>query len=111
MAVRLTLDVQGQGGGRILDVDGQGGVGDPENWTIFKDIRFIVPHRDFVKSSDSNSSLSINQKIPSCRRTIYKIHERYYFCLFCIFVSLHQYQFVFFLPIFFHQEIFQRVLD
>ena len=29
--VRLKLDVQGQGGGRILDVDRQGGVGGLEN--------------------------------------------------------------------------------
>ena len=36
-AVRLKLYVQGQGGDRILDVDGQGG-GTLENWTIFMDV-------------------------------------------------------------------------
>ena len=35
----LKLDVQGQEGGRIMDVDGQvgWGRGGPENWTIFMD--------------------------------------------------------------------------
>ena len=37
--VRLKLDVQGQGGERILDVDRRGGAGGGlENWTIFMDI-------------------------------------------------------------------------
>ena len=36
--VRLELDVQSQGGGRILDVDGQGGVGGLENSRIFMDV-------------------------------------------------------------------------
>ena len=35
--VHLKLDVQGEGGGRILDVGGQGG-GSLENWTIFMDV-------------------------------------------------------------------------
>ena len=30
----MKLDVQGQGRERILDVDGQGGMGSLENWTI-----------------------------------------------------------------------------
>ena len=34
---RLELDVQGQGSGRILDVDGQW-VWSLENWTIFMDV-------------------------------------------------------------------------
>ena len=33
----MKLDIQGQGGGRILDADGQWG-GDHENWTIFMDV-------------------------------------------------------------------------
>ena len=33
--VCLKLDVQGQGSGRILEVDGVGG---PKNWTIFLDV-------------------------------------------------------------------------
>ena len=32
----MELDVQGQGGGRILDVDGQGR-GGLENWPVFMD--------------------------------------------------------------------------
>ena len=36
--VRLKLDVQGQVGGRILDVDGQGRWGFFENWTILMDV-------------------------------------------------------------------------
>ena len=36
--VCLELEVQGQGDGRILDFDGQGGVGGLENWTIFMDV-------------------------------------------------------------------------
>ena len=35
--IRLKLDVQGEGGGRILGVGGQGG-GSLENWTIFMDV-------------------------------------------------------------------------
>ena len=35
--VCLKLDVQGQGGGRISDVDGQG-VRGLENWTLFLDV-------------------------------------------------------------------------
>ena len=38
--VRLKLDVHGQGGGRILDIDGQG-VGGLENWTIFMDVIYV----------------------------------------------------------------------
>ena len=34
----LKFDVQGQKGGRILNVDGQGGVEGLENWTIFMDV-------------------------------------------------------------------------
>ena len=36
--VRLKLDVQGQEGGRILNVDGKGGWAGLENWTIFMDV-------------------------------------------------------------------------
>ena len=36
--VRLKLDVQVQAGGRIVDVDGQGGVEGLENWTISMDV-------------------------------------------------------------------------
>ena len=35
--VPLKLDVQVQGGGRILDIDGQGG-GGSENWAILMDV-------------------------------------------------------------------------
>ena len=38
MWVRLKLVVQVQGGGRILDVDGQGGWGSHENWPYFMDV-------------------------------------------------------------------------
>ena len=34
----MKLDVQGQRGRRILDVDGQGGWGGLENWTILMDV-------------------------------------------------------------------------
>ena len=34
------MDVQGQGGGRILDVDGQGGCC-LENWTIFMEVMCV----------------------------------------------------------------------
>ena len=34
----MKLDVQGQGGGRISDVDGRRGVGGLENWTFFVDV-------------------------------------------------------------------------
>ena len=37
----MKLDVQGQGGGRILDVAGQGGVGSLENLPIFKDVIYL----------------------------------------------------------------------
>ena len=37
MGVPLKLEVQGEGGGKILDVDGQG-VRDLENWIIFMDV-------------------------------------------------------------------------
>ena len=41
--VRMKLDVQGQGGGRILDVARQGVVlGGLENWTIFIDVICIL---------------------------------------------------------------------
>ena len=40
--IRLKLDVQGEGGERISDVDGQG-VGDLENWTIFMDVIYASP--------------------------------------------------------------------
>ena len=40
-AVRLILDVQGQEGGRILDVYGQRGVEGLENWTIFLDVIYV----------------------------------------------------------------------
>ena len=43
MGVHLKLDVQDQGGGRILDVAGQGGVRGLENWTIFMDVIFLSP--------------------------------------------------------------------
>ena len=36
--VRLKLDVQGQEGGKILDVAGQVGWGVLENWTIFLNV-------------------------------------------------------------------------
>ena len=36
--VCLKLDVQSQEGGRILDVNGQGGVRGLENWTILMDV-------------------------------------------------------------------------
>ena len=36
--VRLKLDVQGQGSGRILDLDGRGGMGGLENCTDFMDV-------------------------------------------------------------------------
>ena len=36
--VRLKLDVQGQGVGSILDVNGQGGVRSLKNWIIFMDV-------------------------------------------------------------------------
>ena len=40
--VRLGLDVQDQGGKKILDVDGQGGgVGGLENWTILMDVTCV----------------------------------------------------------------------
>ena len=35
--VRLKLDVQGQGGAKILEADGQGD-GGVENWTIFIEV-------------------------------------------------------------------------
>ena len=38
----MKLDVQGQRGGRILDVDGQGGEEGLENWTIFMDIICVL---------------------------------------------------------------------
>ena len=38
--VRLKLDVQSQGGGRILDVDRQG-CGGLENWTILMDVIYV----------------------------------------------------------------------
>ena len=37
----MKLDVQGQGGGRILDVAGQGGVGSLEKSPIFKDVIYL----------------------------------------------------------------------
>ena len=40
--VRFKLNVEGQGGERILDVDGQGGVGGLENWTNFMDIICVL---------------------------------------------------------------------
>ena len=36
--VSLKLDVQGQGDGRIFDVNGQGGGRDLGNWAIFMEI-------------------------------------------------------------------------
>ena len=43
----LKLDVQGQGGGRILDVDRQEGWGGPENCTIFMDVIRVSSLRTF----------------------------------------------------------------
>ena len=41
----LKLDVKGQEGGRVLDVDEQGGrVGGLENWTIFMDVICVSSH-------------------------------------------------------------------
>ena len=48
MGVRLKLEVQDQGDGRILDVAGQGGGGGVrglENWTTFMDVRCLVSLR------------------------------------------------------------------
>ena len=42
------MDVQGQGGERILDVDGRGGVGGFENWIIFMDVIFVSTHTGFT---------------------------------------------------------------
>ena len=39
--VRLKLDVRGQGAGRSLDIHEEGGVGVPENLTIFIDVIFV----------------------------------------------------------------------
>ena len=39
--VRLKLDVQGQEGGRILNVDGKGGSAGLENWAIFVDVIWV----------------------------------------------------------------------
>ena len=41
------LDVQGQDGGRISDIDGQG-VGGLENWTIFMDVICVSSLTVFV---------------------------------------------------------------
>ena len=41
------LDVQGQDGGRISDIDGQG-VGGLENWTIFMDVIWVSSLTVFV---------------------------------------------------------------
>ena len=38
--IPLKLDIQGQGGGRILDVDGQEGEG-VENWIIFMEVIYV----------------------------------------------------------------------
>ena len=42
--VRLKLDVQGQGCGRIVDVNGQGG-GGFESWTIHGCHMYIIPNK------------------------------------------------------------------
>ena len=39
--VRLKLDVQGQGGGKNLDVDGHG-VRGLKNWTVFVDVICVL---------------------------------------------------------------------
>ena len=43
----MKLDVQGQGGGRILDVAIQGGWG-LENWTILMDVIFVSSFTCFL---------------------------------------------------------------
>ena len=45
---RLKLDVEGQGGGRILDVVGEGGLGSLQNWTIFMDFICVLSLKPFV---------------------------------------------------------------
>ena len=39
--IRLNVDVQGQGGGRMLDVVWTRGMGGLENWTVFKDVTCV----------------------------------------------------------------------
>ena len=46
----LKWDVQVQGGGRILDIEGQGGVG-LELWTIFMDVICVSSLINFNKSA------------------------------------------------------------
>ena len=52
----MKLDVQGQGGGRILDVDGQGGVVRLENWTIFMHV-ICVSSLSYLSSKDFDLNL------------------------------------------------------
>ena len=50
------MDVQGQGSGRILDVDGQGGVEVLENWTIFMDVICVLSLVSFKSNCCSTPS-------------------------------------------------------
>ena len=47
--VCLKFNVQGQGGGRILDVAGQVWMGGLENWKIFMDVIFASSYVFFIK--------------------------------------------------------------
>ena len=64
---RLKLDVQGQGGGGILDVDGQRGWGGIENWTIFMDIIFV---------SSFNLRLNLSSPKSVCPKSVYRCQKR-----------------------------------
>ena len=39
----MKLVMEGEGGQRILEVDGQGGLGGIENWTVFMDVICASP--------------------------------------------------------------------
>ena len=64
------MKVGGEGGRRILDVDGKGawvGVGGLENWTIFMDVMCNIPNSVFhlAKYPFKRPKMSQKQRIPS----------------------------------------------
>ena len=56
--VRLKLDIQSQGSGRILDVDGQGGLGvlkiEQFSWTSYEYHPYVVNLRETQRTSKLN---------------------------------------------------------
>ena len=70
--VCLKCDVQGQEGGRILDVAGQVWMGSLENWKIFMDVIFVSSLM-FFSSSTCESVIPFSANFLLNSRIVYKL--------------------------------------